>query len=178
MLELCTDQSFILLDEIGGGTDPSEGAALAVAVLQHLSSEVQLTIATTHSAELKTLKDQDPRFENASVEFDIVTLKPTYRVLWGVAGQSNALDIASSLGFDRMILTRARELVGTLRPSQLGARTAEVLVPLMKQRDEMLDRSRGAAAKLAKAQDLHREVNFLSALHSELFCWILLPLFR
>ncbi|CAM6117788.1 unnamed protein product [Calypogeia fissa] len=158
ILELCSDQSFILLDEIGGGTDPSEGAALAIAVLRHLASKVWLTIATTHSAELKTLRDQDPRFENASVEFDLVTLKPTYRVLWGVAGQSNALDIAASLGFDSDILTRARELVGQLRPSQLGTRTAEVLVPLLKQRDEMLERSRTAAEVLSKARDLHQEL--------------------
>jgi DNA mismatch repair protein MutS2 len=148
-----------LLDEIGGGTDPSEGAAIATAVLQYLSSEVSLTVATTHSAELKTLKDQNSTFENASVEFDIVTLRPTYKVLWGLAGQSNALDIATSFGFDQIILTRARGLVKTLRPSRLGARTAEVLVPLIKQRAEMLKRSIDAAEVLSKARGLHQEVS-------------------
>ncbi len=86
ILEAGTTKSLVLLDEIGGGTDPSEGAALAMAVLGSLASSAQLTLATTHSAELRRLRDQDPQFENASVEFDIKTLRRTYCVLLGACG--------------------------------------------------------------------------------------------
>ncbi len=159
ILEAGTKKSLVLLDEIGGGTDPSEGAALATAVLGSLASSVQLTLATTHSAELRRLKDQDPQFENASVEFDVKTLRPTYRVLWGVAGQSNALDIAASLGFDQKVLTRARELVAKLVPATLGERTSELMVPLVKQRDEQRERAQAAGVALAAITKLHYEVS-------------------
>ncbi|KAH8947487.1 hypothetical protein BDL97_11G043400 [Sphagnum fallax] len=158
ILEAGTKKSLVLLDEIGGGTDPSEGAALATAVLGSLASSVQLTLATTHSAELRRLKDQDPQFENASVEFDVKTLRPTYRVLWGVAGQSNALDIAASLGFDQKVLTRARELVTKLVPATLGERTSELMVPLVKQRDEQRERAQAAGVALASITKLHYEL--------------------
>ncbi|KAL3678061.1 hypothetical protein R1sor_021017 [Riccia sorocarpa] len=154
-----TSRSLVLLDEVGGGTDPTEGAALATAVLRHLSEKVRLCVATTHSAELKVLKDGDSRFENASVEFDIKTLKPTYKVLWGIAGQSNALDIADSLGFDKQVLGRARELLFKMKPSQLGVRTMELLVPLVKQRDEQVVRARQALQVLESAKQLHQELN-------------------
>ncbi|KAG0626815.1 hypothetical protein M758_2G153700 [Ceratodon purpureus] len=158
ILEAGTAQSLILLDEIGGGTDPSEGAALATAILRSLATSVQLTLATTHCAELRTLKDQDPEFENASVEFDVKTLRPTYRVLWGIAGQSNALNIAASLGFDSEVLSRARELVTKLVPASLGARSTELMVPLLKQRDEQRERSEAAASALAFVSKVHNEL--------------------
>lgn len=158
ILEAGTAQSLILLDEIGGGTDPSEGAALATAILRNLAASVQLTLATTHCAELRTLKDHDPEFENASVEFDVKTLRPTYRVLWGIAGQSNALNIAASLGFDSEVLTRARELVTKLVPASLGARSTELMVPLVKQRNEQLERSAAAASALAIISKLYNKL--------------------
>ena len=74
--------SLVLLDEVGAGTDPVEGSALAIALLRYLAENSLLTIATTHFGELKALKYQDERFENASVEFDEATLSPTYRLLW------------------------------------------------------------------------------------------------
>ncbi|OAE33226.1 hypothetical protein AXG93_3105s1340 [Marchantia polymorpha subsp. ruderalis] len=159
ILEICTSRSLVLLDEVGGGTDPTEGAALATAILRHLSLKVRLCIATTHSAELKDLKAKDTRFENASVEFDIKTLRPTYKVLWGVAGQSNALDIAESLGFDKAVLIRARELLVKMKPSQLGVRTVELLVPLVKQRDDLVERARVAFDVLRNAKELHNELS-------------------
>ena len=90
--------ALVLLDEVGAGTDPSEGAALATALLRHLADQVQLSVATTHFGELKALKYDDSRFENASVEFDEVSLRPTYRLLWGIPGRSNALAVARRLG--------------------------------------------------------------------------------
>ena len=93
--------SLILLDEVGAGTDPAEGSALAIALLQYLADRAMLTIASTHYGELKALKYQDSRFENASVEFDDVNLAPTYRLLWGIPGRSNALSIAQRLGLNQ-----------------------------------------------------------------------------
>ncbi len=91
----------MLLDEVGAGTDPTEGTALAIALLRQLAERARLTIATTHFGELKALKYNDPRFENASVAFDVETLSPTYRLQWGIPGRSNALAIATRLGLDR-----------------------------------------------------------------------------
>jgi DNA mismatch repair protein MutS2 len=105
-------QSLVLLDEVGAGTDPTEGSALATALLRHLADHNQLTIATTHFGELKALKYQDDRFENASVEFDDVSLSPTYRLLWGIPGRSNALAIAGRLGLSADVIEQAQGYVG------------------------------------------------------------------
>ncbi|RFP54157.1 MAG: endonuclease MutS2 [Limnothrix sp. CACIAM 69d] len=104
--------SLVLLDEVGAGTDPAEGSALAAALLETLADRARLTVATTHFGELKTLKYRDSRFENASVEFDDQTLSPTYRLLWGIPGRSNALSIARRLGLDEAVVTAAGDRVG------------------------------------------------------------------
>lgn len=83
-LEMTGGNTLVLLDEVGAGTDPSEGTALAIALLRYLAEHASLTFATTHYGELKALKYQDSRFENAAVEFDETTLAPTYRLLWGM----------------------------------------------------------------------------------------------
>ncbi|MEM9164620.1 MAG: endonuclease MutS2, partial [Cyanobacteria bacterium P01_F01_bin.4] len=103
--------TLVLLDEVGAGTDPSEGSALAIALLKYLADHSRLTIATTHFGELKALKYEDDRFENASVEFDEASLAPTYRLLWGIPGRSNALTIAQRLGLNATLIEQARELV-------------------------------------------------------------------
>ena len=78
-MEAATPDSLILLDEVGAGTDPTEGSALGMSVLRRLAGRASLTMATTHHGRLKTLKTSDPRFENACVEFDDASLRPTYR---------------------------------------------------------------------------------------------------
>ncbi|XP_042489694.1 endonuclease MutS2 isoform X3 [Macadamia integrifolia] len=109
-----TNKSLVLLDEVGAGTNPLEGAALGISLLESFAdSGALLTVATTHHGELKTLKYSNDAFENASVEFDEVNLKPTYKILWGVPGLSNAISIAERLGLPRIVLDSARELYGT-----------------------------------------------------------------
>jgi DNA mismatch repair protein MutS2 len=99
----------VLLDELAAGTDPAEGAALARALLQHLLDKGALTVATTHHGELKLFAHSTPGVVNAAVEFDSTTLAPTYRIVMGVPGRSNALAIAARLGLPESILRTAQE---------------------------------------------------------------------
>jgi DNA mismatch repair protein MutS2 len=118
MLREIDERGLALLDELGAGTDPQEGSALARAVLEHLRQRRVTCVATTHYSDLKLYAHAAPRVENASVEFDPVTLSPTYRLLVGQPGRSNALAIAARLGMPRVIVDRAR---AALDPSDVEA---------------------------------------------------------
>jgi len=146
--------ALILLDEVGAGTDPTEGTALAIALLKYLADHACLTVATTHYGELKALKYQDSRFENASVEFDDVTLSPTYRLLWGIPGRSNALSIARRLGLNSTVVEEAASHMAVGVQEDVN----QVIAGLEAQRRQQEEKSQATEALLAQTEALHNEV--------------------
>lgn len=111
ILNLSNDKTFVLLDEICAGTDPVEGAVLAQVILEKLAEKNVMSTVTTHYGELKALEYTNPYFKNASVEFNTTTLKPTYKLLIGIPGLSNAIAIATNLGLDKSIVEKAKNIV-------------------------------------------------------------------
>jgi len=154
ILDRVDQRSLVLLDELGAGTDPDEGAALAQAILEELAERGALVIATTHLEPLKAFASTYPRARNASVEFDTATLAPTFRLRYGQPGQSYALTIAARLGLGPELIARANA-----HRSEHAARLADLLATLdanartEAERAREIERIRAeAAAQLAKAR--------------------------
>ncbi len=153
MLETATDRSLILVDEMGTGTAPEEGAALAVALLEEFRALRALTIATTHHDRLKAYASTTPGIVNAAMEFDEENLRPTYRLLVGVPGTSSGLEIARRLGLSSRIVDRAR---ASLSPESREAR--DLIAYLHRSRDEMDDIKRQSREELAQLESERRSL--------------------
>lgn len=147
------DLSLVLLDELGAGTDPVEGSALALAILQHLLQRGIMTMVATHYAELKAWAYTTPSVQNASVEFDVETLSPTYRLSIGLPGRSNALAIASRLGLRSEIIEAARAMIA---PAQMQMET--LLLEIQRERTATEEARIAMEADRAAADRLRAEI--------------------
>lgn len=151
MMEKCAKGDLVLFDELGAGTDPVEGAALAVSVIGYARQMGAFVAATTHYSELKTFALTTDGVENASCEFDVGTLRPTYRLLTGIPGKSNAFAIAARLGLQPVILERAKEQL-----SSENTRFEDVLAQLEKER-RLLEKYKAEAERLRSAAQSERD---------------------
>ena len=151
ILKLANSSTLTLIDELGAGTDPVEGAALAIAILEKLRSRGAKIASTTHYAELKEFALKTPNIENGSCEFDVKTLRPTYRLLIGVPGKSNAFAISQRLGMDSKIVERAKELVNT------ESRQFEDVVETLEQRRQSLEKQIENAQRLTQKANTEKQ---------------------
>lgn len=154
----CDADSLLLFDELGAGTDPTEGAALAIAVIEHARKMGADVAATTHYAELKVYATNENGIQNASCEFDVETLSPTYRLLVGVPGKSNAFAISERLGLSKEIIDDAKARIGVQNAS------FEATIEKLEQTRALLERDRAETAKkLREAEESAKKAAFLRA---------------
>ncbi len=161
ILEQCEGRSLLLFDELGAGTDPVEGAALAVAIIENARKKGSVTAATTHYAELKVYATTTDGVQNASCEFDVESLRPTYRLLIGIPGKSNAFAISERLGLPQSVINDAKSRVTTSSAS--FEETIEKLEKqsqlLEKDREETERKLRQAEENAKKSEMLRRELS-------------------
>lgn len=153
ILKRATDRSLVILDELGAGTDPQEGAALARALLAHLLEAGITTLVATHYPELKTFAHSTPGVVNASLEFDLQTLRPTYKLTIGLPGRSNALEIASRLGLPEAVIAAARS---EIHPDEL--RADKLLDDIRKERNRAGREREKMEKARQKAEALNRQL--------------------
>jgi DNA mismatch repair protein MutS2 len=151
MAEVAGEHDMVLMDELGTSTEPNEGAALAVAILEHFRERGSMTLVTTHHSRLKAYAAETPEALNAAMEFDELTLQPTYRLLSGLPGKSSALDIAQRLGLETSIVEKARTL---LHPAD--AEAAALIAGLHQQREE-LEKQAGELAQQRSDQEARQQ---------------------
>ncbi len=149
ILKECGKGTLVLFDELGAGTDPTEGASLAIAILERVRASGAIVAATTHYSEIKIYALDTEGVLNASCEFDLATLKPTYRLITGIPGRSNAFEISLRLGMDESVIARAKELLAddNIRFEDVIVRLEETEQDLRKERSES-ERARAEALKI------------------------------
>lgn len=168
IVEDADERSLVVLDEIGDGTDPGEGAALAQAVLEALADAGARVVVTTHYALLKELAHLDARFENGSFEFDPKTLAPTYRLRIGTPGASSALAVAARMGLPPRVLGRANELLDR-EDRQLERTLAELNASRLELERERREASRAREESEATREELRRKLEHLQQRRDKLF---------
>ena len=162
ILENTDSETFILIDEMCAGTDPQEGAVLAEIILKEFAKRQAFSIITTHYGELKTLEYTDPYFKNACVEFDTESLSPTYKLIIGIPGLSNAISIASNLGLPENLAWQAKELMITQRD------TSSIVVERLQDTQQRLDSNLKEAETLsAEAEELKKKYEQELSLHKK-----------
>lgn len=154
ILENMTEKSFVMFDELGAGTDPAEGAALAMSILDRCLNRGVMTMATTHYPELKAYSYNREHVMNASVEFDVETLSPTYRLLMGIPGKSNAFDIAKKLGLELSIIKEARQMIN------MDNKEIDNMIASLEKNAKQIEDDRVLTETLKlEAQNLHKDLN-------------------
>lgn len=151
--QTATADSLILVDELGSGTDPLEGAHLAISILQYFTELGCLTVATSHYQELKKYALVTPGFKNASVEFDIENLKPTYRLLIGIPGKSNAFAISRKLGLNEAIIEHASSII-----DKETVNLEDLLKNIYDEKSKIEDEKRRTSIALAEAEELRKSL--------------------
>jgi len=158
ILDECDGNSLILFDELGAGTDPTEGAALAISIIEYARKRGAMIAATTHYAELKVYATNENGVQNASCEFDVETLRPTYRLLVGIPGKSNAFAISGRLGLNNAIINDAKNRINS------DSVSFEATIEKLEQTRLMLEKDRDETAKkLRQAEENAKRAAFLKA---------------
>ncbi|MGB3963227.1 MAG: endonuclease MutS2 [Tepidanaerobacteraceae bacterium] len=160
IVDLASEECLVILDELGAGTDPTEGAALAMAILSYLYDKGSKVLASTHYSELKSFAFSKEGMENASMEFDVKTLSPTYKLTIGLPGKSNAFEIAARLGLREEVISLGKSLMAdeSLRMEDMLTHIEEEKSKAEEEREKLLAAKKEYEKKLAKLEEERKKI--------------------